>query len=34
MKLNLNIQPLNTWLNLSKEPLVIAGPAAPKPKIS
>jgi chorismate mutase len=28
MKLNLNIQPLNTWLNLSKEPLVIAGPCS------
>ncbi|GAA4317302.1 bifunctional 3-deoxy-7-phosphoheptulonate synthase/chorismate mutase type II [Mucilaginibacter gynuensis] len=28
MKLNLNIQPLSSWLNLSKEPLVIAGPCS------
>jgi chorismate mutase len=28
MKLNLNIQPLSSWLNLGKEPLVIAGPCS------
>ncbi|RVU02577.1 3-deoxy-7-phosphoheptulonate synthase [Mucilaginibacter limnophilus] len=28
MKLNLNIQPLSTWLNTGKEPLVIAGPCS------
>ncbi|WPU91764.1 chorismate mutase [Mucilaginibacter sabulilitoris] len=28
MKLNLNIQPLNTWIKTGKEPLVIAGPCS------
>jgi 3-deoxy-D-arabino-heptulosonate 7-phosphate (DAHP) synthase len=28
MKLNLNIQPLNTWIKPGKEPLVIAGPCS------
>lgn len=28
MKLNLNIQPLNTWITSGKEPLVIAGPCS------
>jgi chorismate mutase len=28
MKLNLNIQPLSTWLKTGKEPLVIAGPCS------
>ena len=28
MKLNLNIQPLNTWLNVNNEPLIISGPCS------
>jgi chorismate mutase len=28
MKLNLNIQPLNTWIKTGREPLVIAGPCS------
>jgi chorismate mutase len=28
MKLNLNIQPLNTWVTATKEPLLIAGPCS------
>jgi chorismate mutase len=28
MKLNLNIQPLNTWIKTGKEPLVISGPCS------
>ncbi|QKJ29670.1 bifunctional 3-deoxy-7-phosphoheptulonate synthase/chorismate mutase type II [Mucilaginibacter mali] len=28
MKLNLNIQPLNTWINTGKQPLLIAGPCS------
>ncbi len=28
MKLNLNIQPLNTWLNTNNEPLLISGPCS------
>jgi chorismate mutase len=28
MKLNLNIQPLNTWITATKEPLLIAGPCS------
>jgi chorismate mutase len=28
MKLNLNIQPLNTWIKTGKEPLLIAGPCS------
>jgi chorismate mutase len=28
MKLNLNIQPLNTWINGGSEPLLIAGPCS------
>jgi chorismate mutase len=28
MKLNLNIQPLHTWIKTGKEPLVIAGPCS------
>ena len=28
MKLNLNIQPLNTWLNIKNEPLIISGPCS------
>ena len=28
MKLNLNIQPLNTWINTGSEPLLIAGPCS------
>jgi len=28
MKLNLNIQPLNTWLNINNEPLIISGPCS------
>jgi chorismate mutase len=28
MKLDLNIQPLSTWINTGKEPLVIAGPCS------
>lgn len=28
MKLNLNIQPLNTWMKTGKEPLLIAGPCS------
>jgi chorismate mutase len=28
MKLNLDIQPLNTWLNIKNEPLLIAGPCS------
>lgn len=28
MKLNLNIQPLNTWLTVNNEPLIISGPCS------
>jgi len=28
MKLNFNIQPLNTWIKIGKEPLLIAGPCS------
>ena len=28
MKLNLNIQPLDTWITATKEPLLIAGPCS------
>jgi chorismate mutase len=28
MKLNLNIQPLNTWVNIKNEPLIISGPCS------
>jgi len=28
MKLNFNIQPLNTWIKVTKEPLLIAGPCS------
>ena len=28
MKLNLNIKPLNTWLNVNNEPLIISGPCS------
>lgn len=28
MKLNLNIQPLNSWLNVNNEPLIISGPCS------
>ncbi|PTS93215.1 3-deoxy-7-phosphoheptulonate synthase [Pedobacter sp. HMWF019] len=28
MKLNLNIQPLNSWLNVKNEPLIISGPCS------
>ncbi|RZK17751.1 MAG: 3-deoxy-7-phosphoheptulonate synthase [Pedobacter sp.] len=28
MKLNLNIQPLNTWLSVNNEPLIISGPCS------
>ena len=28
MKLNLNIQPLNSWINTNSEPLLIAGPCS------
>jgi chorismate mutase len=28
MKLNLNIQPLNSWLNIKNEPLIISGPCS------
>src|SRR5215217_466892 len=28
MKLQLNIQPLNTWLNINNEPLIISGPCS------
>jgi chorismate mutase len=28
MKLELNIQPLNTWLNIKNEPLIISGPCS------
>lgn len=28
MKLNLNIQPLNTWLKVNNEPLIISGPCS------
>lgn len=28
MKLDLNIQPLNTWITATKEPLLIAGPCS------
>ena len=28
MKLNLNIQPLESWLNITNEPLIISGPCS------
>ena len=28
MKLELNIQPLNTWINIKNEPLIISGPCS------
>jgi chorismate mutase len=28
MKLNLTIQPLNTWINVTNEPLIISGPCS------
>jgi chorismate mutase len=28
MKLNLNLQPLNTWVKTKNEPLLIAGPCS------
>ncbi len=32
MKLELNIQPLNTWLNLNNKPLLISGPCSAETK--